>query len=176
MFVFCCYSTSVFWLFGQLVHNLKTHLKFKHAVCTSYHNICDLFIIKNKWTKTKKSPWLSLQEMVLYKRCVYTAKKHKTKQNQKVQLVKTFFNKQSWKALQKKQQKNKSALLNLFSGWTKMFRYQTSEMGSRGFPLWSSFHDQTGLRVCNPTSREAVKWGWTAASWGEGNIRVCLPF
>lgn len=65
--------------------------------------------------------------------------------------------------------------MNLFSGWTKMFRYQTSEMGSRGFPPWSGFHDQTGLRVCNPTSQEAVKWGWTAASWGEGNIRVC-PF
>lgn len=77
--LFGCYSTSVFWLFRQLVHNLKRHLKFKHAVWTNYI-ICDLFIIVKKWTKTKKSPWLSLQEnVVLYKRCVYTAKKHKTK-------------------------------------------------------------------------------------------------
>lgn len=52
-YFFCCYSTSVFWLFRQLVHHLKTHLKLKHAVWTNY-NICDLFIIKKKWNKDKK--------------------------------------------------------------------------------------------------------------------------
>lgn len=175
MFVFCCYSTSVFWLFGQLVHNLKTHLKFKHAVCTSYHNICDLFIIKNKWTKTKKVLGFLYRKWFYIKDVFIQLKNTKPNKTKKFNSWKHFSTNKAEKHYKKKQ-KNKSALLNLFSGWTKMFRYQTSEMGSRGFPLWSSFHDQTGLRVCNPTSREAVKWGWTAASWGEGNIRVCLPF
>lgn len=108
MFVFCCYSTSVFWLFGQLVHNLKTHLKFKHAVCTSYHNICDLFIIKNKWTKTKKSSWLSLQEMVLYKRCVYTAKKNtKPNKTKKFNSWKHFSTNKAEKRDKKKNKKQK---------------------------------------------------------------------
>lgn len=154
---------------------MKTDPKLKHIVWTNC-SICDLFIIKKKWKKTKKVRGFPYREMLFYIKDVFIQlKKTQTKTfNSQRHLLKNKTKKKEANSAKTKQtNKQKSANLDLFSELPKLLRYQTSETGSKEFPLWSGFHDQTGLRASNPA---VVKWEWMAASLGERNTRVCFPF
>lgn len=134
MFVFCCYSTSVFWLFRQLVHNLKTHLKFKHAVCTSYHNICDLLIIKNKWTKTKKLLGFLYRKWFYIKDVFIQLKNTKPNKTKKFNSWKHFSTNKAEKRYKKKQQKKQKAHFWTFSvGEPKCLGTKCLRWGLEGF-------------------------------------------